>query len=127
VNDLRREAKGTQLGDCELTGATLASLVELVEDETINRAAAREVFAEMVKLGGDPIEIVRDKGLEQVSDTTFLVPLVEEVMAKNAAKVEEYRDGKVGLLGFFIGQVMGASKGKANPSLVKKLVMEKLG
>ncbi len=127
VNDLRREAKGTQLGDCGLTGATLASLVELVEDETINRAAAREVFAEMVKLGGDPIEIVRDKGLEQVSDATFLVPLVEQVMAKNAAKVEEYRDGKVGLLGFFIGQVMGASKGKANPSLVKKLVMEKLG
>jgi glutaminyl-tRNA synthetase len=127
VNDLRREAKGFQLGDCGLTGATLASLVQLVEDETINRAAAREVFADMVKLGGDPMEIVRNKGLEQVSDATSLGPLVEQVMAENAAKVEEYRNGKVGLLGFFIGQVMGASQGKANPSLVKKLVLEKLG
>ncbi len=127
VNDLRREAKGMQLADLPMTGAALASLVELVEGETITRTIAKEVFVEMVRSGGDPQLVVRDKGLEQVSDQEALVPLVERVIGENAGKAAEYRDGRLGLLGFFIGEVMRASGGKANPAIVKSLMQEKLG
>lgn len=126
VNDLRREAKGVGYADLALTGATLAALVELVEAGTITRTIARDVFAEMVELGGDPNQIVREKGLEQLTDVGSLEPLVADVIAANPAKVAEYRDGRSGLLGFFVGQVMRESGGKANPAVVKELVQTKL-
>ncbi|MFC1640119.1 glutamine--tRNA ligase/YqeY domain fusion protein [Gemmatimonadota bacterium] len=127
VNDLRYEAKGVEYGDLPLTGATLASLVQLVEDNTITRTNAKEVFGEMARSGGDPVQIVREKGLEQLADFGSLEPLVDKVLAENEAKVAEYRAGRLGLLGMFVGQVMRDSGGKANPGLVKELVQKKLG
>ena len=127
VNDLRGEVKGAEFDCLPLTGATLASLVELVETGTITRTNAKEVFGQMVSSGGDPVQIVREKGLEQLGDAGSLEPLVEKVLAENEAKVAEYRAGRLGLLGMFVGQVMRDSGGKANPALVKELVQKKLG
>jgi len=127
VNDLRREARDTQLSDMPMDGAALAALVQLVEDEKITRVAAKEVFADLVKKGGDPNGIVREKGLDRVVDQASLEAIVDGVIADNSAKVKEYRDGRAGLLGFFIGQVLRVSEGRADPSLVKELVSKKLG
>jgi glutaminyl-tRNA synthetase len=85
------------------------------------------VLVAMVEGGGGPAEIVERLGLRQVSDPAALAPAVERVIAANAGKAEEYRAGKTGLLGFFIGQVMRESGGSANPELVRDLVRKALG
>ena len=81
----------------------------------------------MAKDGGTPAALVESLGLRQVSDEATLAPAVEEVIAANAAKADEYRAGKTGLMGFFVGQVMRKTGGKANPELVNRLVAERLG
>ena len=98
-----------------------------MEDGTISVSAARQVLAEMVKNGGEPRELVDSLGLRQESDPGALAPLVDQVIAANAGKADEYRAGKTGLLGFFVGNVMRQSGGKANPALVTQLVQERLG
>jgi Asp-tRNA(Asn)/Glu-tRNA(Gln) amidotransferase B subunit len=80
----------------------------------------------MVQGGGDPREIAERRGLQQISDPAVLSPAVEEVIAANAGKAEEYRKGKVGLLGFFVGQVMARTGGKANAEVVRGLVALRL-
>ena len=89
--------------------------------------AAKEVFAEMVRNGGDPRAIIADRGLTQVSDEGAIAGIVDEVLAANPDKVEQYRAGKTGLLGFFIGQVMKSSAGKANPQVIQQLLGARLG
>ena len=81
----------------------------------------------MVSEGGDPGAIVAERGLEQVTDTSTIEPVVEQVIDANPDKAEEYRAGRTGLAGFFVGQVMRATGGTADPELVQKLVREKLG
>jgi aspartyl-tRNA(Asn)/glutamyl-tRNA(Gln) amidotransferase subunit B len=84
------------------------------------------VFAELVERGGDAGAIIAERGLAQVSDEAALTGVVEEVLAANAGKVDEYRAGKAALFGFFVGQVVRASQGKANPQVVQKLLRERL-
>jgi Asp-tRNA(Asn)/Glu-tRNA(Gln) amidotransferase B subunit len=81
----------------------------------------------MVEGGGEPAALVETLGLRQVSDEGALAPVVDEIIAANAAKADEYRAGKTGLLGFFVGQVMRKTGGKANPEMVSRLVAERLG
>ena len=126
VNDLRRELKQASTRDLRFTGAQLGALVALVDDATISRSAARRVFAEMVERGGDPTEIVERKGLRQITDPAALEPIVDELIARNGEKVTQYQAGKTGLLGFFVGQVMSETGGKANPQLVQELVRGRL-
>ncbi|MEW6544104.1 MAG: Asp-tRNA(Asn)/Glu-tRNA(Gln) amidotransferase subunit GatB [Nitrospirota bacterium] len=104
----------------------LASLLRLVEQGTISLKVAREIFPEVYASGKPPEQIVRDKGLTQVSDEGALEKLVDEVMAKNPAQVAQYRSGKEAVFGFFVGQVMKASGGKANPGKVNELLKRKL-
>ncbi|MEZ4621318.1 MAG: hypothetical protein R2867_38260 [Caldilineaceae bacterium] len=127
LNEVLRELKEGSLGNLPFDAATLAKLVALVDNDTISTAAAKDVFAELMANGGDPAAIVEKKGLQQISNVGQLTPLIEKVIAANAAKVQEYRSGKTGLLGFFIGQVMRETKGKANPQLVQELVQKQLG
>jgi glutaminyl-tRNA synthetase len=127
LNEVLRELKENSIDSLPFEGATLAKLVALVDNNTISSAAAKEVFAELMSRGGDPAAIVEAKGLQQVSDADQLKPLIAKVIAANAAKAEEYRSGKTGLLGFFIGQAMRETKGKANPQVVQELVRELLG
>ena len=100
---------------------------KLVTSGAITGMAAKEVFAEMVRNGGDPRVIIADRGLGQVSDEGTIKSIVDKVLAANPDKVEQYRGGKTGLLGFFIGQVMRSSAGKANPQVIQQLLGDRLG
>jgi aspartyl-tRNA(Asn)/glutamyl-tRNA(Gln) amidotransferase subunit B len=112
--------------DSPVTPALLAALLKLVENGTISGKIAKTVFDEMWKTGKEPDRIVEEKGLLQVSDTGAIEAIIDAVLAKEAGKVEEYRSGKEKLFGFFVGQVMRESKGKANPALVNEILLKKL-
>ena len=106
--------------------SALGGLVELIEDGTISGKIAKDVFADMFETGKDAATIVEEKGLKQVSDSGAIEAMIDEVIAANGDKVEEYRGGKDKLFGFFVGQVMKASKGQANPGMVNQLLRAKL-
>ena len=117
---------GQALADCKVSPAALGGLVGLIEDGTISGKIAKDVFAEMFESGKDAAAIVEEKGLKQVSDSGAIEAMIDEVIAANGDKVEEYRGGKDKLFGFFVGQVMKASKGQANPGMVNQLLRTKL-
>ncbi len=112
--------------ECPVTPVLLTEMLKLVENSTISGKIAKTVFDEMYRTGKTPAKIVEEKGLVQVSDSGAIEKIIDEVMTANAGKVEEYRGGKDKLFGFFVGQVMKASKGKANPALVNELLLTKL-
>ena len=121
---LNRTDKAIQ--DSPVTAMALGGLIDLVSDGTINGRIAKEVFEAMVETGKDAAQIVEEKGLRQVSDTGAIETAIDEVMAKNQDKVAEYRSGKDKLMGFFVGQTMKATGGKANPGVVNELLKKKL-
>jgi glutaminyl-tRNA synthetase len=127
MQELSRAAGDRPIGDLPFSGRELGELVALVENGTLSSAGGREVLAVMAEEGGRPAALVERLGLQQVSDPAAIAPAVERVISTNAAKAEEYRAGKTGLLGFFIGQVMRETGGTANPELVRELVTERLG
>ncbi len=114
------------INDCPVTPALLAELLDLIEKGTISGKIAKTVFDEMWQSGKRPGEIVAEKGLVQVSDTGEIEKIIDEIMAANMGQVEEFRGGKEKVFGFFVGQVMRASKGKANPAVVNDLLLQKL-
>jgi glutaminyl-tRNA synthetase len=126
IHELPRAAGDRTVLNLPFSGRELGELAALVEDGTLSSSAGREVLAAMVEEGGEPAAIVDRLGLRQVSDPAALAPAVDRVLAANAAKAQEYRAGKAGLLGFFIGQVMRETGGTANPELVRRLVAERL-
>lgn len=103
-----------------------AELLGLQVEGTISGRIARDVFEIMIETGDSPEKIVEDKGLKQMSDTGEIETMIDEILAANADKVEEYRGGKDKLFGFFVGQVMKATQGKANPQVVNQLLRPKL-
>ena len=105
----------------------LAGLVDLIQDGTISGKIAKDVFAKMWESGDAPAALVEKLGLQQISDTGAIEAIVDEVLARESAKVAEYQSGKEQLFGFFVGQVMKASQGKANPGLVNDLIKKKIG
>jgi aspartyl-tRNA(Asn)/glutamyl-tRNA(Gln) amidotransferase subunit B len=107
--------------------ANLGKLLDLITDQTINGRIAKEVFEAMVETGDDPVAIVDARGLRQVTDSGAIDAAVAEVLMRNAEKVAEYRAGKEKLFGFFVGQVMKAMAGKANPALVNEVLKRQLG
>jgi aspartyl-tRNA(Asn)/glutamyl-tRNA(Gln) amidotransferase subunit B len=104
----------------------LAGLVRLIDAGTISGKIAKSVFESMVASGKSPDAIVAEQGLAQISDESAVLAAVEQVLTSNADKVEEYRGGKDKLFGFFVGQVMKATQGKANPTTVNELLKAKL-
>jgi len=118
---------GTGLAACPLTPAALAALIGLVDSGAISGKIAKQIFPDLFATGADPAAYVKDKGLTQISDTSALEAAVEAVLAANPAEVEAYRGGKTKLMGFFVGQIMKATKGQANPGLVNELLRAKLG
>jgi len=104
-----------------------AELIGLVADGTLSGRLAKEVFEVMLETGDDPIRIVDERGLRQTSDTGEIEKIVAEVLAGNMDKVEQYRSGKDKLFGFFVGQTMRATGGKANPAVVNELLKKALG
>jgi glutaminyl-tRNA synthetase len=126
VNDVLRVLKEKSVADLPFTSAQLGVLAALIDSGAISNAIAKEVFSEMVTSGKDPKVIVEHRGLQQVTDPAALTPLVERVILTYGDKAAQYRAGKTGLLGFFVGQVMKESDGKANPQLVQELVKREL-
>jgi aspartyl-tRNA(Asn)/glutamyl-tRNA(Gln) amidotransferase subunit B len=119
--------KGVDVSKSPVTAANLAGLIDLIENDTISGRIAKDVFQIMVETGQDAAAIVKEKGLVQVTDTGAIDAAIAKVMADNAAKVEEYRAGKVTLFGWFVGQVMKGTGGKANPAKVNEILKAKLG
>jgi aspartyl-tRNA(Asn)/glutamyl-tRNA(Gln) amidotransferase subunit B len=117
---------GTAIESCPVAPVQLAELLKLIDNGTISGKIAKTVFDEMWKSGKTPQTIVEEQGLVQVSDSSAIEGIIDEIMAANAGQVEEYRGGKEKVFGFFVGQVMKASKGKANPSVVNELLLNKL-
>jgi len=109
-----------------LTPTHLAKLVDLVESGLISGKIGKQIFPELFAKGGDPEELVRARGLVQISDTSALEAAIDQVLAANPAEVEAYKAGKTKLMGFFVGQIMKATKGQANPGLVGELLAKKL-
>ena len=118
--------EGKEIRDCTVKPSQLAELIELVSKGTINRNTAKDVFEEMYKTGKNASEIVKEKGLVQISDENVIIEAIREVIAKNTKEVERYRAGEEKLIGFFVGQVMKLTKGKANPKIVNELVVKLL-
>jgi aspartyl-tRNA(Asn)/glutamyl-tRNA(Gln) amidotransferase subunit B len=112
--------------DWPVSPAHLAGLVRLIDDATISGKIAKQVFEHMLSSGQAPEQIVAAQGLSQVTDTSAIDAAIAAVLAANADKVAEYRSGKDKLFGFFVGQVMKATQGKANPQKVNELLKERL-
>jgi aspartyl-tRNA(Asn)/glutamyl-tRNA(Gln) amidotransferase subunit B len=110
----------------KITPDALAELLTLVEKDTISISIAKDVFAEMFETGRPAIQIVKEKGLAQISDVEELSRIVEQVIVENPGPVAEYLGGKEAVLRFLVGQVMKATRGKANPGLVNELLRERL-
>ena len=117
---------GIDLAQSPVSPEQLGGLVDLISDGSISGKIAKEVFAEMFETGKDAKQVVDEKGLKQVSDEGAIISMIDEVLASNQDKVDEYRSGKDKLFGFFVGQVMKASKGQANPGMVNQILKQKL-
>jgi aspartyl-tRNA(Asn)/glutamyl-tRNA(Gln) amidotransferase subunit B len=104
----------------------LGQMISMIDKGTISGKIAKTVFAEMWATGKEPEQIVKDKGLVQISDSGAIEKIIDEVLAANASQVADYRGGRTKLFGFFVGAVMKASKGQANPDLVNQLLIDKL-
>jgi len=123
ANDAEGEADYSKL---PFGPASLAALVRLIDDGTISGKIAKTVFSKMVETGDDPAVIVEREGLVQVTDEGAIAAIVDRIVAANGDKAAEYKSGKDKLFGFFVGQVMKESHGKANPALVNRLLKERL-
>jgi glutaminyl-tRNA synthetase len=126
VNELPRELKDRAVDTLPFGGTELAGLVDLIEEGVITASAGREVLATLASEGGEPQEIVHRKGLRQISDVTLLEPVIDEVMRANPDKVNAFNEGRSGLIGFFVGQVMAKTGGRANAERVRETLERRL-
>lgn len=117
---------GIEIAKAPVSAENLAALLKLISKGTISGKIAKKVFATMWKEGGNPEEIVKVQGLVQISDTAELSKLVDEVVGKNPKAVEDFKAGKKKAVGALVGQIMKATKGKANPRVINELLNKKL-
>jgi aspartyl-tRNA(Asn)/glutamyl-tRNA(Gln) amidotransferase subunit B len=118
--------EGLEIGASRIGSAALAGLLKRIQDNTISGKIAKEVFEAMWASGREADAIIEEKGLRQITDTSAIERAIDEVMAKNPAQLADYRGGKDKLFGFFVGQVMKATGGKANPAQLNELLRKKL-
>jgi glutaminyl-tRNA synthetase len=126
ANDVLGATKDRSIGELPIEPAQLADLVALLAEGTISQPVAKEIFSEMIRDGVDPRAYVAERGLEKVSDLDTLSLLVDKVLEAFPEKAEEYRGGKVGLMGFFTGQIMKETQGRADPRAVQDLFKTRL-
>lgn len=118
--------KGLLIDEFSVNAEQLAGLLARIQDKTISNSIAKKVFETMVESGGTADAIIESQGLKQVTDTGAIEGWVNEVIEKNPKQVEQYKGGQTKLLGFFVGQVMKLSQGKADPAVINQLVADKL-
>ena len=117
---------GIEIQNSKITPAHLGELIKLIKNETISGKIAKQVMEDVFETGKTPEQIVNEKGLSQITDASEIEAVVDRVVDENAGPVQNYRDGTKKALGFLVGQVMKATKGKANPQLVNQLLKRKL-
>ncbi|MEE2766572.1 MAG: Asp-tRNA(Asn)/Glu-tRNA(Gln) amidotransferase subunit GatB [Pseudomonadota bacterium] len=117
---------GLEIAECPIGADSLAGLLGRINDNTISGKIAKQVFDIMWEFGGDADAIIEEKGLKQITDSGAIEKIIDRIVADHPAQLEQYRSGKDKLLGFFVGQVMKATQGKANPAEVNKLLKPKL-
>ena len=129
MGDLLRELKkdGKNIKECPIIPSALVDLLKLIDSGVISGNIAKGVFEEMYQTQKPADLIVEEKGLKQITDSSAIEKIIDQVIQANPSQVEELRGGKEKVLGFLVGQVMKASKGKANPGVVNKLLKEKIG
>lgn len=115
-----------EINDTKLTPENLAELITLIEKNTISNNIGKQIIIDMMKDGTKASKIVEDKGLSQISDTSAIKEIAQKVVDANPNQVTAYKNGKVQLLGFFVGQVMKETKGRANPKAVNEILKELL-
>lgn len=121
---LNKAGKG--ISESPISAANMSALLGLIKDNTISGRIAKDVFEIMFETGDAPDKIVEEKGLKQVTDTGAIEAIADEVIASNPDKVAEFKGGKDKLIGWFVGQLMKASQGKANPQMAKEILTKKL-
>ena len=121
LNEEKRDIR-----DCPIRPESLAEMIRLIQDGTISGKMAKEVSEAMYRTGRPPREIIAEKGLVQITDEGALRKTIAEIIGRNPAQVEQYRSGREKVFGFFVGQVMKATQGKANPRLINDLLKKML-
>ncbi|UCZ55222.1 Asp-tRNA(Asn)/Glu-tRNA(Gln) amidotransferase subunit GatB [Bacillus shivajii] len=119
-------ANDKEITDIPMTPEALGKMIGLIEKGTISSKIAKKVFKELIENGGDPEEIVKEKGLVQISDEGEITTMVNDVLDSNQQSITDYKNGKDKAIGFLVGQVMKASRGKANPQMVNQLLVEEI-
>lgn len=114
------------LSDIKLTPHSLAQMIQLIENGTISSKIAKQLFKILATEGGDAKEVVEARGMAQLSDPAKLQPVIDEIIANNQQSVEDFKNGKDRAVGFFVGQIMKATKGQANPQVVNELLITTL-
>ncbi len=114
------------ISDFPVSPVNLGKLINLIQNGTISGKIAKEIFPIMLEVNSDPEQIVKEKNLVQISDTAEIEAMIQKIIDENSGQVEEYRSGKEKVFGFFVGQVMRESKGKANPKLVNEILRKML-
>ncbi len=118
--------RGCTVKEVGISADKLMALLVLVDDKTISNSAAKTVFTELLSRDVMPMDIVKEKGLMQISDSSALLAIVEEVLSENAKSIDDYRGGKTNVLGFLVGLCMKKSKGSGNPKIFNELLLERL-
>ncbi|MGB3751995.1 MAG: glutamine--tRNA ligase/YqeY domain fusion protein [Arcobacteraceae bacterium] len=126
TNEVAKELKENTLSELLFDAKKIIELVKMIDDDLISSKIAKQVFEQMSKTGEAPSKIVEDKGLVQISDPAIIAPIIDEIITKNPDNVTKFQAGNTKLLGFFVGQVLKATNGKANPKIVNELVEQKL-
>lgn len=121
---LNEENKG--INECPVSADMLGLLIRRIQDKTISGKIAKEVFKAMWEEQGNPDDIIEQKGLRQITDSSAIEPIIDEVLAKSSAQVEQYKNGQTKVFGYFVGQIMKATQGKANPQQVNEILKQKL-
>ena len=123
---LKQANKEIEITDAPVAAANLGELVSLIEKGTVSGKMGKDILAEMFKTGKSAREIIAAKGLEQISDSGKLAEVARQVISDNPKQTEQYRKGKTATLGWFVGQVMKATRGQAHPQKVQEVLKEEL-
>ena len=128
MTELTRELRDRHLeiDKCPVSPENLAKLLALIEKGTISGKIAKKVFLEMMESGKDPDTVVKEKNLVQISDEGEILKVVQEIIAANPDQAQQFREGKTKVMGFFVGQLMQKTKGKANPKMANQLFANEL-
>jgi aspartyl-tRNA(Asn)/glutamyl-tRNA(Gln) amidotransferase subunit B len=121
LNEEKRDIK-----ECPILPQSLAEMIQLIENGTISGKMAKDILEEMYRTGKPPKTIIEEKGMIQITDEAAITKTIADVLAANTAQLEQYRGGKEKLFGYFVGQVMKATQGKANPQLINELLKKML-